>query len=403
MKVLICGDSLISITGLNEIAVNIFKYFKSRGHDVAYLSIFGSEFFPEETCLEDEKLYQTVYDQKSFDMVIEDYKPNLIFSIHDPWNLDKIAFSSYRDTYKWVCYCPIEGEYYSSHIIYPDSTSFRKSLTEIFNECDLIIPYTEMGKAVLSHICNKEIISDKLYNGVENLCLSDVNRNEVFKGLVNDDDFLFMTTGANFQRKGLAYIIEAFYKFLSKQKEKTKFKLYIHGQLDTYNSGTDIKSFVKDFNLTDNIIYSNPQIQISKQELYERYKCADCCIGLPLAEGFGLGFAEAMINKIPIIAHDYGGHIEYIPEYLKVPSIVNYYPNNHFCIWKIPNIEEAVRSMEYIVKNKDKYNYTEENHVFAKLNLTWENIYLKLDTILKPIISNYTDDIIHTLNIQRVI
>ena len=49
MNILICGDSFKSITGLNEVALNIMRYFKSKDHNVAYCNIVGDLCYKEDT------------------------------------------------------------------------------------------------------------------------------------------------------------------------------------------------------------------------------------------------------------------------------------------------------------------------------------------------------------------
>lgn len=402
MNILICGDSFKSITGLNEVALNIMRYFISEEYTVAYCNIAGDLCYKEDVDKFgiDIEFYNGQLSQSDFDSAIKEFKPHVVFSIHDPWQVDKIVFSQYRDTYKWIHYCPIEGNYYSEYLIYPDQNSFRKSLKEILGDCDLIIPYTQTGQSILKKLSAKNNVSDYLYNGIEYIDVGEVSRNKVFKGLVKDDEFLFMTVGANFRRKGLDYIVEAFHLFLQSIDNPKKYKLYIHGNLDTVNSATDIKSMVRDLDLLDNVIYSSPK-QLSKYELYERYKCSNCYIGLPLAEGFGLGFAEAMLNKVPIIAHDYGGQIEYIKEYQKVSSCANYYPDNHFSLWKIPDIKDSVQAMKNMVN--DNRDYVTENYLFAKRYLVWGRIFQKLNYIFIDFIKDYKEDVIHSLQLRRVI
>lgn len=417
MKILIVGDSFKNITGLNEVSFNIMKYFYNKGYEVGYCIIKGSNCKPNDLKNIDNHFYEYFNstplfncqkDQSQFDTAIKIFKPDIVFSIHDLWNLDKLLLSQYRSTYKWIAYCPIESKYYSDYIVLPDKNSFRKSLNEIVENIDLCIPYTDMGKKVLNKLGAKNI-TENVFNGIEDFYFENVTREKVFKGTVKENDFVFMTVGTNFQRKGLAYVIEAFsifIKSLNSIEEEEKYKLYIHGKIDTVDCGTDIKSMVIDLGLIDNIIYSSDK-QISKRELHKRYKCCDCYIGLPLAEGFGIPFAEAMINKLPIIYHDYGGHIEYIKNGYPVESISNYYPNNQYSLWKIPSVQDAADMMTTVVYNieyekphieKD----IEDSYQYAKENLTWNNIYKKLDEVLKPFIETYKPSIDTKITLKRI-
>ncbi len=77
MNILICGDSFKSITGLSEVAINIFKYFKSRHHNVAYCIIDGRPSVDTDAYnniylqdLEDFKFYNATQLQENFDKTI---------------------------------------------------------------------------------------------------------------------------------------------------------------------------------------------------------------------------------------------------------------------------------------------------------------------------------------------
>jgi glycosyltransferase involved in cell wall biosynthesis len=411
LKVLICGDSFKNITGLNEVSFNIIKYFYNKGYEVGYCVISGESCKPDDLKKLGNNLYEYFFDtplfncqkeQSNFDTAIQLFKPDIVFSAHDLWKLEKIMLSDYRSTYKWIAYCPIESDYYSDHIVLPDKNSFRKSLPEIVNNIDLIIPYTDMGKRVLQKL-GATNITEKVFNGIEDIYIESVNRQEVFKGLVKDSDFIFMTNTTNFQRKGLAYIIEAFNSFVNQLDNRENYKLYIHGQIDTIDQGTDIKSMVIDLELSNNVIYSKNE-QISKRELYKRYRCCDCYIGLPLAEGFGLPFAEAMINKLPIISSGFGGHIEYLQQTYEVGYVSYFYPNNQYTLWKIPQVDEAVCGMFYYTNNLTNIKErTKENYNYAKENLTWDKVYKRFDEILKPFLDIYIQSIDNKLTLRRII
>lgn len=420
MKVLICGDSFKRISGLSYVALNFAKYFESKNYELIYCVITGEKCDIDDLRDKDHFFYDTLKKMKviynpnkaensyhNFNEIIKEHKPNLVFSNHDLWQFENIAFSLYRETYKWVAYCPVESDYYSDYIIYPTQfdRSARKSLANICENIDYIIPYNSVGYIQLSKL--KGNVVDPIPNGVDNYTFDDkeLKRENVFKGIVKEDDFLFMTVGHNFQRKGLDYVIEAFNTFLNyfHDKDRDKYKLYIHGFLDTIDAGTDLKSMVYHLGLNKNVIMSQNS-QISKKELYARYRCSDCYIGLPLAEGFGYGFIEAQLNGLPIIYHNVGGIAQYInQENISVPSISNMYPNNYYCKWKIPNIKEAVNAMLKVACEKDFI--TEElrqNNINTSKKYLWDNIYKKLDELF-DFEKICTVDIINTLNIRRIV
>ena len=416
-KVLICSDSFKRISGLSYVALNIAKYFFFKGYDVHYCVISGEDskvddlinkghFFHE--CFLESQIFNCQNKKESsyrdFNELLKKLKPNIVFSIHDLWQFEHIAFSEYRDTFTWIAYCPIESDFYSEYLVNPSyyNKNIRKSLSEICKGIDYAIPYNIVGKAQLSKL--KANTTDPLPNGLNDYYFDDseIDRYKIFKGMLKDDDFLFMTVGHNFNRKGLDYVVDAFYQFLQhiEDDKKKKYKLYIHGYLDTVDVGTDIKSMIHTLKLSNNILMSQPQ-QISKRDLYKRYKCANCYIGLPLAEGFGYGFMEAMINGIPIIYHKVGGISEYIKNSLSISSVATMRPNNYYCDWKIPDVEEASSKMLVAVDFIDREVIKKCNYEEGK-KYTWDAIYHRLDSLL-DCDSMGRDDIFHNLSIKKVV
>jgi glycosyltransferase involved in cell wall biosynthesis len=162
---------------------------------------------------------------------------------------------------------------------------------------------------------------------------------------------------------------------------------------------------IYELKISDNIILSKPE-QVSKRELYKRYRCCNCYIGLPLAEGYGYGFMEAMINGLPIIYHNVGGISQYIKDFgIPISSIATMRPNNYFCEWKIPNIDEAVDKMLEIVswyENEDRTIIEKRKQLNMKegQKYLWDNIYTQLESILDFNIINKID-IFNKLSIKR--
>lgn len=418
-KVLIVSDSFKNITGLSYVALNFAKYFTQRGFEVSYCNIVGENCTITDLYDKGHFFYENLFEinihncqvklENSFllfNNLLEKIKPDIIFSVHDLWQLENIAFSNQRDTYTWIAYCPIESDYYSTYIVHPTyfDKSFRKPLTDICQNIDYVIAYNIIGLEQLKKLGANCI--GYLPNGLDDYYILDeeIDRKKIFKGILKDDDFVFMSVGNNFQRKGLDYVVEAFSSFLSyiDNEQKNKYKLYLHGFLETIDAGTDLKSMIYHLNLSNNIVMSQGT-QISKRELYKRYRCCDCYIGLPLAEGFGYGFAEAQLNNIPVIYHNVGGISQYFNRSIQVGSVAEFRPNNYYCKWKIPDIEETV---EYMLRITENNNYINKDNLKITQNNTkemkWESLFHSLDNIIDFQQLN-TNNIFHTLNIRRIV
>ena len=418
-KVLICGDSFKNISGLSYVSLSLAKFFIQKNYEVTYGVLSGEDckidhlknkghFFYEN--LIHSKVYNCQNKKEGsltlFNECIQEYKPNIVLSIHDLWQFENILVSSYRDTFTWISYCPIESAFYSSYIVNPTRTdnNIRKSLSAICENMDHAIAYNDVGKSQLEKF--KAITADSLPNGLDDFYFDKdgVDRQVIFKGVVKEDDFVFMTTGHNFNRKGLDYVVDAFYKFLKASNMNKKYKLYIHGYLDTIDAGTDIKSMIYEMGISDYVVMSQDNTRTPKRELYQRYRCSDCYIGLPLAEGFGYGFFEAMQSGLPIIYHNVGGIEQYLKTSVSYPieSVATMRPNNYFCEWKIPNVDQAVQNMIKVSKfSKEELEDIKVNNMKQSKKYLWNNVYKQLDSILEFDSIGETS-IFNKLNIKRM-
>jgi glycosyltransferase involved in cell wall biosynthesis len=415
-RILICSDSFKNITGLSYVALNLCNFFIQKEYLVNYCILSGEDCTINDLPNKGHFFYENLFDSKIYNCqnkkqdsltilndCIKEFKPNIVLTIHDLWQFENIILSAYRDTFTWIAYCPIESDFYSEYVINPTQIdpNIRKSLSDICKNIDYAIAYNEVGKIQLNKFGANTL--ESLPNGLDNFYFEEeeLTKQLVFRGAIKEDDFVFITVGHNFNRKGLDFVIEAFYKFLQKVDNKEKYKLYLHGMVDTVDAGTDIKSMIYELKISDNIILSKPE-QISKRELYKRYRCCNCYIGLPLAEGFGYGFMEAMINGLPIIYHNVGGISQYIQDFgFPISSVATIRPNNYFCDWKIPNINETVEKMlEVIQLNLTELDIIKKRNQEEGQKYLWENVYTQLETILDFNIINKID-IFNKLSIKR--
>jgi glycosyltransferase involved in cell wall biosynthesis len=99
---------------------------------------------------------------------------------------------------------------------------------------------------------------------------------------------------------------------------------------------------------------------------------------LPAAEGFGYGFAEAMLQGLPSIYINFGGHTAYLNEKFGYPiktlntSLIS---KNTSIKWKLADTDDAAKQMLYVVNNYVEVKTKGENaRNFAIANFDWNLI-----------------------------
>jgi hypothetical protein len=180
-RILFCGVSLTKFSGLGYVISNFLLRFHKDDYEVGYATIIGTDcdlnsmlqWNPElSSILTPQNVYNCqLTDQSKFfkyDDVISDFKPDIVISCLDPWQVDQIMKSAYRDTYFWLCYLTVETPKYPTFIMYPTPyfEQARKSIVEILNNADLLVPVTQMGKKALTDL-SIDTYEDNVFNGID--------------------------------------------------------------------------------------------------------------------------------------------------------------------------------------------------------------------------------------------
>jgi glycosyltransferase involved in cell wall biosynthesis len=258
--------------------------------------------------------------QKDFDDVINKFSPHIVLTLQDPWNLETVAYSNFRYSYMWIAYSHIEVPDYSYRVLLNSAITHKseRSIFDILKRADVVLPVTQMGEETLEkmffhkeHLTN--VHNEWVYNGleVEKACSVFKTKTEVFKGVIPEKSFLFGTIGVNSDRKKLESSIFSFHRFLEKTNFPKDVYLYMHTHLHHSFGGTDLARVLYDYDLEKRCFGLKSYTTVSKAHIFQIYKCLDVYIGFPGGEGFGYGFAEAMLHGIPVVYIDYGGHAEY--------------------------------------------------------------------------------------------
>ena len=182
---------------------------------------------------------------------------------------------------------------------------------------------------------------------------------------IADNDFVIGSVGRMLSdaNKRFSDLIKAFAKF-SQEKNNVKLLLVGDGPEKIH-----YQKLAQDLNISDKIIFTGYQSHVT---LF--YKMMNVFSLVSRNESFGLVLAEAMLNKLPVVATRVGG-MKYIVEDQQTGFLVEPF-----------QIEEIAEKLDYLYHHSDQRvqmgengyekamnNYTEE--VYVK-NI--ENLYLKL-------------------------
>lgn len=429
-KILIAGESLAHISGLAYVSTSFMRLFKNAGYEVAYVVLSGDS----STSSDLSKFHTDYKDQEEVDAkkipvfnaqfhsektsnlindVILHYSPDVVISFLDPWKLDQLAYTAYRHKFFWVVYTTIEVPRYSEYVMYPTPVKpvIRKSIKATLEKADMIIPVTDMAKKALELFNLKP--TEHIYNGID---FSEVQnpdnfkKEDVFKGVVNENSYIVMTMGLNSERKQLGKVVEAYDKFLTKIGRPENVKLYIHTNTDEQKNGPDLVTMLIDRDLTRNVILPLDLAkggQDTKYKLYRKYSICDCYIGLPMGEGFGYGFAEAMAHKKPVVYLDYGGHADYLKNIGLPVKVKDYIYMAHSNIkFAIPDTDDAAKQLAKLYSTpKLRASMGEKGYEYAKTDFDWNIVFKKLLDKIIPTYSEYQKNrtILSKVNAKKLI
>ena len=424
-KILFCGDSITYQTGLAYVISNFMLAFDSKFYEFGYSVFTGKDFTnQDEMKLLGDEFYKKFKNIKvfnsqnisgnkenTFEHAIETFRPNIVISLLDPWNCEQIAYSKHKSSFFWVSYTPLETPEYPDLVMFPSkfNNSIRKSLKKILNKADLCIPVTTMGFDILKkYECTS--VSENIFHGLDfsKKSNSPLSKKAVLGEKVSENDFVFFTMGKNNERKKIDKVLEAFLEFLKQVDYDTKYKLYVHTHIDELCGGTDLVNFLNEHKLKEYLLFPSSFLKgqfLSLEELYKRYEVSDCYISLPGGEGFGYGFAEAMMHKKPCVYLDYGGHATYLKN-IGYPVRVSdtFSARNIQMIWALPDISDAVTQMLSVVNNYEEAKERGElGYDFAKNNFDWKILRTKFRKVVEANFKNFEADKLSKLNFKRIV
>jgi glycosyltransferase involved in cell wall biosynthesis len=254
----------------------------------------------------------------------------------------------------------------------PINLIFSKKNYRLLLSKNICVFFWELENLPLKWICFLRIIdefwvhSDFLFNVLSKYnvnvkkipfdlkvkCLPKYNRHNFNLPL---DKFIFYFSfdfNSYLHRKNPHGLIHTFIKFSKKNKNSF---LYIKttNAMKHEDDFLILKGLIKNCN---NIRIEN--IYFTKIQNNSLMACIDCFISLHRSEGFGLLMAEAMMLKIPVIATNYSGNLEFMNQ------------NNSFLV---NSHKISVNENEYIYSSNQKWADPDLNHACKVMDLVFSN------------------------------
>jgi len=351
-KILCMTDSPKLHTGFAGVGREVMTHLQRTGkYEIKCIGWFHQEtneevIYPIILTERDEKgriTQEDKYGHKSFNKIVDEFKPDLVWTLGDHWMVDHVARVHNRKTFKWVMYCPIDG--------HPSPSKWKTT----FDNADVLVAYGKYGMDVMKHRSPTANIR-YIYHGVDSEAfhpISEEDKSVVKKSVIGVelDKTIIGIVARNQPRKAFDKLFEAYFYILNglymrcedckkitvfpfdvikkeafrvktckhcagnnlKQGEKRDdVRLYIHGAVQ--DCGWDLTDLQHDFNLSGKILV-NPSLRIgvgvSEFTLNGIYNAFDIFTLPTRGEGFGLPVLEAMSAGVPVVTTDYSAHPEW--------------------------------------------------------------------------------------------
>jgi glycosyltransferase involved in cell wall biosynthesis len=321
-----------------------------------------------------------------FDAVVADFQPDFCFDVRDPWMLQHLVDSRFKDLFKLIIVPTVDS-----------SPQKREWIDGIFKKADIVCTYSRFGKRVLQ----KEgvNVADVISPAVDLDLFHQMDKKAIReKYHIKDSLFVFGTVMRNQKRKLFPELFDAYSKLRARYNKKNgsdaeKIKhsvLYCHTSWP--DVGWDLPELLQRYGIQRHVIFTykcgdcknvflswfipcdgtgrgtcricgKPAAKmptthdgVSEETLAEIYNLMDVYIQPAICEGWGLPVPESKACGVPGLYQNYsaledhvqnGGGLE-----LKVGRL--YTEAETMAFRSLPDINDFVKKMELFILNDKK-------------------------------------------------
>lgn len=435
-RIFIANDASYLASGYGVYGKEILKRLHNSGkYEVAELGCYSTvtnpeikdipwKFYPNAVNADDKRFDQYKNNNANqfgawrFNRAILDFKPHIVFDVRDYWMYSYQETSPFKKHFNWIIMPTV------------DSAPQRPEWLYTFANADVVVPYTDWARKVLSSSCGSHI---NLFPKIAN---AGINPNEFFplenkiqhkSTFFGPNKNIIGVVMRNQKRKLFADLFEIFRTYLDKLRSESKIDsynnsiLYLHTSYPEDN-GWDFPTLLLEYNILDKVYFSyvcrkckyffpskfqnslvgcpncknvaaslasvsNPA---STEQLNAVYNFFDIFLQYAICEGFGMPQLEAASCGVPIASVDYSAMTEVAENVggIKIPvkklfremetNANRAYPDNEFTVDLLYN---------YFTNTTKEFrdNWSSSTREKCCKIYTWDNVYSVWDECFEQV------------------
>ncbi len=376
MKIVMMSDSPTLPTGYGRVIKTIGQSFIDTGHQV---EVIGWGFGGEPHSLPYNIIPTMQNDRFGEDLLasyIRSEKPDVLFTLGDPWMLDFIPNMEERSAVTWISYFPLDG--------YPIPQNWHNWIMS----ADVPVVFSKFARDLITETLPNYPSPLLIPHGVDTKTYLPMDKAEVKGEFGVSDKFVVGTVARNQPRKNLPALIRAFSIFAENKSDAI---LYMHTQVR--DVGWNIDEIVERYGLNDKAFTTtgfNALKGVTDEELVRIYNTFDIFVLPTMAEGFGLPIIEAQACGVPVLVTDFSACSELVVDRQELLKVKDTLIMGRNIEQAVVDIDDIVRKLHFFYddwKNKQSkklsYYSTEGRKLAEKYD--WEIVCKEFNSLLNQI------------------